>query len=64
MIDQSVTELLGDPFLKDFQLVVDELDDVAGLDVDQMVVVGFRRGFIAGPAVTEFVPLQDARFLK
>ena len=39
MIDEAEAEPLGDPLLQRFQFVVDELDDVAGLDVDQMVVV-------------------------
>ena len=39
MVDEAKAELLGDPFLQRFELIVDELDDVAGLDVDQMVVM-------------------------
>ena len=39
VIDEPEAELLGDALLKQLQLVVDELDDVAGLDVDQMVVM-------------------------
>jgi len=47
MIDEAEAEALGDALLERLQLVVDEFDDVAGLDVDQMVVVRFRRGFVA-----------------
>ena len=39
MVDEAEAELLGDPLLQRLELVVDELDDVAGLDVDQMVVM-------------------------
>ena len=39
MIDEPEAELLGDALLQGFELIVDELDDIAGLDVDQMVVV-------------------------
>ena len=56
--------MLGDPALQLLQLLVDELDDVAGLDVDQMVVMGLGRRFVAGAAVAEIVPLEDARFLE
>src|SRR5438094_845273 len=56
MVDEAEAELLGDSFLQHLQLVVDELDYVPGLDVDQMVVVGLRRGFVARTAVTELVP--------
>jgi hypothetical protein len=34
MIDQAETQALGDAPLKLFQFLIDELDDVAGLDVD------------------------------
>ena len=64
MVDQAEAELLGDPLLQRLQLVVDELDDVAGLDVDQMVVMAFRRGLVARAAVAEIVALEDARFLE
>jgi hypothetical protein len=46
MIDEAEAELLGDALLKRLQLVVDELDDVAGLDVDQMVVVRLGGGLV------------------
>ncbi len=58
MVDQSEAELLGNPLLKQFKLLVDELDDVASLDIDQMVVVSFRRRLIARSAVAELVPLR------
>src|SRR5689334_19744789 len=64
VIDEAEAELLGDPFLQGFELVVDELDDVSGLDVDQMVVVRFRRRFIARAAVAEFVTLEDSRLFE
>ena len=47
VVDEPEAELLGDPLLQLFQLLVDELDDLAGLDVDQMVVVRFGRRFVA-----------------
>ena len=40
------------------------LDDVSGFDVDQMIVMTFRRGFVAGAAVAEIVPLEDAGLLE
>ena len=47
VIDEAEAELLGDLLLKQLELVVDELDDVPRLDVDQMVVMGLRRGLVA-----------------
>ena len=64
MVDQAEAELLGDPPLQRLQFLIDEFDDVAGLDVDQMVVMGLRRRFVARAAVAEIVPFQDARFLE
>jgi len=60
VIDQAEAELLGDPALERLQLLVDELEDVAGLDVDEMVVMGLRRSLVTGAAVAEIVPLQYA----
>ena len=64
VVDEAEAELLGDPPLEHLQLLVDELDDLAGLDVDQMVVMGVRRRFVARAAVAELVPLEDARLLE
>src|SRR5690349_17263075 len=60
VIDEAEAELLGDALLKRLQLFVDELDDLAGLDVDQVVVVRVRSSFVAGAAVAELVSFEDA----
>src|SRR4051812_40297089 len=64
MVDQAEAQFLGDALLQQFEIVIDELDDVAGLDVDQMVVVGFGRGLVARSPVAEFMALEDSRFLE
>ena len=64
MVDQAEAELLGDLLLKRLQLLIDELDDVAGLDVDQVIVMRVRRRFIARAAVAELMPLEDSRLLE
>src|SRR4051794_36279012 len=64
MVDEPEAKLLRDPFLKAFEFVVDEFDDVAGLDVDQVVVVGFRGCFVPRSAVAEFVALEDSGFFE
>src|SRR5687768_9662137 len=64
MVDEAEAKLLGDPLLQLFQVLVDELDHFAGLDVDQMVVVGVRRGFVARTAVAELVALENPSFLE
>ena len=39
MVDEAEAEPLGNALLQRLQLVVDELDDVARIDVDKMIVV-------------------------
>ena len=41
MVDETIAELLRDPFLKILELLVDELDHVARFDVDQVIVMRF-----------------------
>src|SRR3954447_18337623 len=64
MIDEAEAKALGDALLKRLQLVVDELDDPAGLDVDQMVVVRLRRGFVTRAPIAELVALEDPGLLE
>ena len=47
MIDQTEAEPVGNPPLQFLKLLVSEFDDLAGLHVDQMVMMGFGGGFIA-----------------
>src|SRR5688572_33465856 len=60
MIHQPEAELFGDHPLQPLEIFVDEFDDLAGLDVDQMVVMSVRRRLIAGAAIAELVPLEDS----
>src|SRR3954465_9511991 len=64
MVDQAEAELLRDPLLQCLELIVDEFDDITGLNVNQMVVMVLGRGFVPGPAVAELVPLQDASLFE
>src|SRR6478672_7895913 len=57
MVDEAEAEPLRNALLQSLELVVDELKDVAGLDIDQMIVVAFRRGFVARAAVPKLVTL-------
>ena len=41
-----------------------ELDDLAGFDVDQVVVLAVLGGFVAGAAAAEIAPLEDALLLE
>ncbi len=42
MVDQAEAQLLGDRLLQLLQFRIDEFDDLARLDVDQVIVVRFR----------------------
>ena len=64
MIDQSETKALGNAPLQCLQLLIDELNDLACLNVDQVIMMGFRRRFVAGPAVAKLMALKDSRFLE
>ena len=64
MTHQPVTEFLRDLFLQLFDFLALELDHGAGFDIDQMIMVLFRRLFITRPTVAEIVPLQDARLFE
>ena len=64
MIDEAIAKLLRDPLLKGLELIVDELDDIAGLDVDQVIVMLFGRGFVARAAVPEFVAIENSSFFE
>ena len=46
MVDEAEAEFLRDPLLQGLELIVDELENIARLDVDQMVVVRLRRRFV------------------
>ena len=64
VIDEAIAELFGDPPLEHLELLVDEFDDLAGLDVDQMVVMRFLRGFVTRATVAEFMTLENSGVLE
>src|SRR5688500_15075898 len=64
VIDEPEAELFGDPLLKKLELVIDKFDDIARLDVDQVIVMRFRRRFVAGAPVAEFVAFEDSGLLE
>src|SRR5690606_15012717 len=64
MIDQCIAELARYFLLQALNFLVHELDDLAGLHVDQMIMMFVGRLFIAGAPVTKLMALQDAGFLE
>ncbi len=64
MAGQAKPEFLGDLALKFLDFVVMELDDLARLDVDQVVVVLVGSFFIARATIAEIVLGENPRFLE
>src|SRR5690349_6886418 len=64
VIDKAEAQLLGYAALELFEFAIDELDHFAGFDVDQMIMMGFRRRLIARAAVAEIMTLENASILE
>lgn len=64
MVDEPVSKPFGDDFLQRFELRIDELDHLARFYVDQMIMMRFGRGFIAGAAVAEIVAIKNASLFE
>ena len=64
MADELVAKLLGHLALQRLDLLVLELDHLARLDIDQMIVVGIGYLLIARAAVAEVVALEDIGLLE
>ncbi len=64
MINQPIAQLLGNLALECFQLRIDEFDDFAGFNINQMIVMSLWRCFVASAAIAEIVALKDPRLLK
>ena len=60
MADQPVTEPPRDLVLQSLDLGIPELDDAAGFEVDQVIMMRLRRRLVPGMAIAEFMPLEDA----
>ena len=63
-VDEAIAELFGDLLLQRLELRVDEFEHLAALDVDQVIVVRFRGGFVARPPITEIVTVENPCFLE
>ena len=64
MIHEPVAQLLRNLALERFEFRIDEFYDLAGFDVDQVIVMGFRGRFVASAAVAEIVAVQYSCFFK
>src|SRR3546814_13340498 len=64
VVDEPVSEPLGDHLLQRFEFGIDEFDDLARLDVDQMVVMLLGCRLIARAAVAEIVAVENPRLFE
>lgn len=60
MIDQAVPQPLGNDPLQRLKLRIDEFDDLAAFDIDQVIVMGFGRGFITRATIAEIVTVKNS----
>src|SRR5712692_4213417 len=64
VIDQLVAELAGDFSLQLLYLLGGEFDHLAVAQIDQMVVMAVAHLLVAGAALAEVMPLDDAGVLE
>lgn len=64
VVNQTKTELFRDLLLQQFQFRIDKFNDIAGFNVNQMVMMGFGCGLIAGAAITKIMAFQYASILE
>ena len=59
VVDETKTQPFGNLLLQRFKFGIDKLDHLAGFDIDQMIMMGFGRGFIARTAIAEIMAIED-----
>src|SRR3981189_1377116 len=64
VIDELVAELAGDLGLQLFDFLGGEFDHLAAAQIDQMIVVAVAHRLVAGAALAEIMPLDDAGVLE
>ena len=64
VVNQAIAEFFGNAPLEHFKFFVDELNDFASLDVNQMVVMIVRCGLVARAPVTKLMTFKDTGFLE
>ena len=64
VVDQAITELGSNLLLQGFNFRIDEFHDFAGFHVDQMIMMGFRRGFVTGTAIAKIMAIENARLFE
>jgi hypothetical protein len=64
VINEAEPQLFGNLLLQGFQFGINEFDDAARFDIDQMIMMRLRRGFIARPTVAKIMTIQYTCLFK
>ena len=64
MTSQLIAELGGNLFLQGLDIGVHKLDHLAGIEINEMIMMIPIRIFIPGAAIAKFVALQNARLFE
>ncbi len=64
VIDEAEAEPIGYLALEYFKFGIDEFDDLAGFDIDHVIVMRLGSRFIPGAPVAEIVPVENPGFLE
>lgn len=63
MVDQLEPEFVGDPFFHTLKIFGDEFENLAGLDIDQMMVM-FVIHLETSKILIEIVPLHEIQLIQ
>ena len=64
MVNQPVAQFFGNLFLQGLQFRIDKLYHLAGFDINQMIMMRLRNGFVACASVTKIVAVENARLFE
>src|SRR3954449_12960478 len=64
MSDQLIAKFIGDDLLQTFDILVAKFDHATRVQVYEMIVMRARHFLVAGPAIAEIMPGNDARLFE
>ena len=64
MIDEAKAQPFRYLALQRFQFRIDEFDDLAGFNIDHVIVMSFGRRLVASTAIAEVMPVKNSGFLE
>jgi hypothetical protein len=64
VIDEPIAKTLGNLALESFHLGVNKFYNPSGFNIDQMIVMRLRHGFITGSPIAEIMTIQNTSLFK